>query len=106
MIYLRRPVGTPVANDNSSATIPTATYKELSAALPVAASAVEVFNTSSKAIQLSLGAGGAEVAVPYIVPPSAIGQIIPMTLKKGQRLTAKALGADATTGFFVVNFLG
>jgi hypothetical protein len=99
-------VGTPVVNDNSGTTIAAADWVQLSSALPTPAAAVEIFNTSARAIKLAVGAEDAEVEIPYVVPPSAIGTIIPVSLKKGVRLSAKALGTDATTGFLVINFLG
>lgn len=104
-IAIRKPVGTSVANDNSGTTITSAAWVELSAALGAPASAIEVYNTSSKAIKLATGGAGSEVEVPYIIPPSASSTIVPLELKKGVRLAAKALGADATTGFLVINFL-
>ena len=104
-IALRRTVGTPIANDNSGTTITSAAYVQLSASLAATASAIEVFNTSSKGIKLALGAAGHEVDF-YIIPPSSAGSIVPVQIALGQALSAKALGADATTGFVVVNFLG
>lgn len=103
-VALRSTVGTPVANDCSSTTITSAAYVVLSASLSVACSGIEVQNTSAKAIKLAIGGAGAEVDK-YIIAPATVGIIVPMEFKKGARLSAKALGADATTGFLIVNFL-
>lgn len=102
---IRYPTQAPIVNDNSGATIPTASYLELTSSLPQAASAIEVQNTSAKIIRLAVGAAGVEV-VKYAIAPGVNSVIIPLELKKGARLAAKAVTADATTGALVINFLG
>lgn len=103
-VALRGPVGTPIANDNSSINITSGAYVQLSASLPAACSGIEVQNTSSKAIKLAVGGAGSEVDQ-FVIAPSMPSTIIPIEIGKGKRLAAKALGADATTGFLIVNFL-
>lgn len=103
-LALRNPIGTPIVNDNSSANVPSASYLELSASLPQACSGIEVQNTSSKAIKLAIGAAASEQDQ-YIIAPGVVSMIVPVNFAKGARLSARALGADATTGFLVVNFL-
>ncbi len=104
-LALRQIVGTPVVNDCSATTITAAAYVEMSAVLAAPASAIEVFNTSAKAIKLAIGTAGNEVDLGFWVPPATVGMVIPVVIKNALRLTAKALTADATTGFLVVNFL-
>lgn len=104
-VALRNPVGTAIANDCSSTNITSAAYVQLTSSLSVPCSGIEVQNTSAKAIQVAIGGAGSEV-VKWIIAPSVIGTIIPAEFKKGVRIAAKALGADATTGFLIINFLG
>lgn len=103
-VAVRNPVGTPLANDCSSVTITSAAYVQLTASLGASCSAIEVQNTSAKAIKLAVGAAASEVDK-YIVAPANQSLILPIEIAKGARVSAKALGADATTGFFIVNFL-
>ena len=104
-IALRKPVAVPVANDCSGTTITSAGYVQLVASLAAPASAMEVVNTSAKAILIAFGAAGLEVDQ-YVIAPGAFGQIIPVEAKKDIRVSAKALGANATTGFLCINWLG
>lgn len=103
-VAVRKPVGTPIANDCSSVNIASGSYTQLSSSLGAAVSAIVAFNTSAKAIKLAIGGAGSEVDQ-IIIPPSTLGMLIPVEWAKTARLSAKALGADATTGFLVVNFL-
>lgn len=106
-LALRNPVGTAIANDCSSTTITAAAYVQLTAATDAPASGILVFNTSAKAIKLARGASGSEVDTGIVIPPSSTsGTFIPIEIKKGTRLSAKALSADATTGYFVVTLMG
>lgn len=98
-LALRNPVGTPVSNANASVNITTAAYLQLEASSDRACSALLVFNTSASPIKLALGAAASEVDQ-FIIPPTTIGVMIPINIKKATRISAKAIGADATTGFF------
>ena len=104
-IALRKPVAAPVANDCSGTTITSAAYVTMVAVLAAPASAMEVINTSAKAIKIAFGAAGSEVDQ-YAIAPGAFGQIIPVEAKKGIRVSAEAYGANATTGFLIINWLG
>ena len=103
-LALRKPVGTAIANDCTGTTITSAGYVELEDSLLQSCSAIMVVNTSAKAIKLAIGAGGSEVDIGVIFPPSVAAVVVPVEFAKGARLSSKALGADATTGFFCVSF--
>lgn len=103
-LAVRNTVNASVANDCTSTTITAAAYVTMVASLAGACSAIEVFNTTAKAIKLAIGAAASEADI-YTLPPGTKSEIIPREIKKATRISAKALGADATTGFLVVNFL-
>jgi hypothetical protein len=98
--------GYTVFNDNSSTTITTAAYVQLVASTAVSCSQLVIFNSSSKAIVLALGAASSEANIQYDIPPSAnILTTIPVRIPSGLRLSAKAVAADATTGLLIINCL-
>lgn len=102
-VALRHTVGTPIINDCTVTTITTAAYVQLSSALPNACSGLEVQNTSAKSIQLAIGGAGSEVVF-YAVAPGVNTVLFPHELRKGVRLAAKAVTADASTGALIINF--
>lgn len=103
-VALRKLVGVPIANDCTGTTITSAAYVQMVASLGKACSGIEVQNTSAKAIKLAVGAAASEVDF-MVIAPGVNSILLPHEIAKGQRLSAKALGADATTGFLIINFL-
>ena len=84
-------------------------WVEIIAAMDMPASALEVFSGSGAVIKLSTGAAGDEDnhEIPYYIIPGGSGIMLPIGLAKGQRLSAKAVGADAAdSGVLVLNFFG
>lgn len=94
----------PLVNDNSTTTITTAAYVQLSASLPGPASQIQASNTGTTPIRLATGGAGQEVDCAII--PVGATLTLPLSLKKGVRLAAKAVKTDNTTGYLVINFLG
>lgn len=104
-IALRKVVGLPIINDCTVTTITTAAWVQLTATLDASCSGLEIENTSAKSIQIGVGASGSEVAF-YAVAPGVNTVLIPHELKKGSRISAKAVTADATTGALIINKFG
>lgn len=104
-LLARKPVAT-IAFSMSGANITTAAYTQLIAAMAAPASAVEVFSPSGSSIKLAVGGAGAEVDIPYTIPPGGSAVFLPLEIKAGVRLSAKALDANATTGLLILNFFG
>ena len=103
-IGVRKAVGTPVVNDCSSTNILSASYTEIVTALTYGVSGIYACNTSSKPIKLATGLAGKEVDTGLVIPPGEVGIFLPMEFKAGQRITARAYGALANTGFLYLSF--
>lgn len=91
-------------NDLTSTAITVAAYVQLIASTTVSCSKISVYNSSAKAIFLALGASGSEVKIQYDFPPTQSRELV-LRIPAGLRLSARAEGADATTGFFIVDCL-
>lgn len=86
--------------------ITTAAYLQLDAAMDSSCSDLEVFNSTASTVFLATGAAASEQNIPYnFGPGSGFSYKIHMPIVKGVRLSARALTANATTGFFIVNCL-
>lgn len=101
-LALRSPVRAPVVN-NCATTNVTAAYLQLLATIGNGCAAVQVQNTSAQVITLAVGAAGSEKDKFSIGP--GLSEMFPLELKSGDRLSAKAPIANATTGALIVNFL-
>lgn len=101
-LSLRKPVRTPVVN-NCATTNVTNAYLQLLATIGNGASAIQVQNTSAQVITLAVGSAGSEKDQVSIGP--GLSETFPIELKSGDRLSAKAPIANATTGALIVNFL-
>ena len=86
----------------SSANVTTAAFAELVASVPFNSSQIQVYDSSSKIIQIAIGEAGQEVVV-FTLPVSGWA-LIPYYFTEGQRVSAKALDANATTGYNVLSF--
>ena len=90
--------------DLTSTAITVAAYVQLIASTTVSCSKISVYNSSAKAIFLALGASGSEIKIQYDFPPTQSRDVV-IRVPAGLRLSARAEGADATTGLFVLNCL-
>jgi len=81
--------------------VTTAAWVVLDTAMNDNVEAVEIFDSSGEVLLLGYGAAGAEVDYVYI-HPGGNGRI-PLILNKDQRLCVKAVSANTTEGFLVIN---
>jgi hypothetical protein len=94
---------TPIRLLTSSTNIPFATYLEVVSSTSLLANAVHFFNGTGFSVILAFGSSGSEVDQ-FIFPPS--GDVVPLRVPAGTRLTLKAFTADITTGEVVINLIG
>jgi hypothetical protein len=92
----------PVRNDYTSVNVTTAAYVQLVAALSLAATEVEIYDSSGRSLFLALGAAAAEVDQ-ILIPFGGNGRI-PLSIPAGTRVSIKAVSGNATTGEINVNF--
>lgn len=90
----------------ASTTITTAAYVELDSATDASCNKLSVWNSTTQPIYLAIGASGAENIIKYdVAPGGGAVHLIHQPLARGVRLTARAVGADAATGYLIVNCL-
>lgn len=87
----------------SDTAIPFASYLEIVASTSLIANAVHFFNGTGFSVILAFGSAGSEVDQ-FIFPPS--GDVVPLRVPAGTRLTLKAFSANITSGEIVVNLIG
>ena len=93
----------PVQNIYSSTNITTSAYVQLVASTLAAVNVVDIFDSSGQAMILAVGPSGQEVIQAYI-PPGGETQM-PISIPAGSRVAYKALSANATSGYLLMNFL-
>lgn len=94
-----------LATVNTGAGVTTAAYTQVTASLPHASSAMEVYNGSDSTLILATGAAGLEVALPYYVLPGK-SVVLPIEISRNQRVAVKALDKTANAELLVFNFFG
>jgi len=82
--------------------VSTSAYTTLVSSTP-SFSKIQILDTSGKILKLAIGAVGSEVDICSCPLSSSI--IVPIYVPAGQRLSIKAIDANATTGYNVVSFL-
>lgn len=92
----------PVYNVYSATNITTAAYVQLIASTTNATNFVDIFDSSGNAMILAVGASGSEVIQAYVAPG---GDQIPLAIPAGSRVSYKALTADSTSGYLLINLL-
>lgn len=94
--------------DLSLTPITTAAWLQILATLGKACTAVEIFNPSGSTIMISKGLAGQEIAldnlIPYHILPGGSTILLPINLKSTDRISVKAIDANATSGLFTLNF--
>ena len=93
----------PVYNVYSSTNITTAAYVQLIAATTSAAQNIQIFDSSGQGMILAVGAPGSEVIQAYVAPG---GDAFQLNIPAGSRVAYKALTANATAGYLLINLLG
>jgi len=104
-----KPVGT-LYNNCASNNIATGSWLQLLSSIPVAASAIEVFNPSGSILQLSIGAAGHETDTGklflYTIQPGGSTGLLPFEIPNSKPLSVKAVDAAVSDGYLVINFFG
>lgn len=93
----------PVQNIYSSVNITTAAYTQLIASTTSATKYIDIFDSSGQAMILATGAAASEVILAYI-PPG--GDSFSFAIPSGTRVAYKALSANATSGYLLLNLRG
>jgi hypothetical protein len=94
--------GTFARLDYTSTNVTTSAYTEIVANTPNEYSAVEIFDSSGQTLKLAIGAIGSEVDQ-FLIFPGGNGRI-PYSVLQSQRVSIKAVSANATVGEICVNF--
>jgi hypothetical protein len=99
--------GIPVVliyNDCSSTNIVSASYTQLTSSLAAECGWAQISNSSTSTIKLAVGPSGSEGDI-IEIPASCVMPIIPLTISKGARITAKSLKtATISSGELLINF--
>lgn len=94
--------GTYFQNAYASTNVTTAAWVQMVASLSVESAGVYIFDSSGQTLLLGVGAAGSEV-VYSIVEPGGNG-FIPLFIRKGSRVSLKALSGTASSGYFDITF--
>lgn len=94
-----------ILNNCASTAITTAAWVELMASMPDDTDQMEIFNSSGSVLKFAIGPSGSEYEIPYYVIPGGPSGRIGFLMNKGQRLTVRAVDANATTGLLIINML-
>lgn len=102
-------VGT-IYNNCATTNITTASWVTLIVSMPIACTAIEIFNPSDAKLQLSIGAAGHETEtgnlLPYTIQPGGSSGLLPVNLPNGKRLSVKAIDQTVSNDYFIINFFG
>jgi hypothetical protein len=91
----------PVYNVYSSTNITTAAYTQLVASTTSASNAIDIFDSSGQAMILATGGSGSETIVAYIPPGGGSYRV---AIPAATRVAYKALTANATSGYLLIDF--
>lgn len=111
---MRRDLLKPIATEtfNSAAggggNITTSAWKEIVASMAKPSAAFQVFNGTGRVLQVAFAASGQEDnnVYPYTILPGGNEVVLPVSIENGVRVAMKAVDADATAGWLVLNFYG
>lgn len=99
----RKPVATETHNyATGSAT--TSAWRTIITLTSEPASAVEIFDSSGRILEIATGDIGSEVTMPYTIIPGGSSVILPLEFKHSVRVAVKAVDEEASTGYLVMNF--
>lgn len=90
-----------IRHDYSSTSVTTSAYTELNSSLNGDVTELEIFDSSGQTLVLAIGAAGSETDQFYIIPGGNGRRTV--LLHEGQRLSVKAVSADATAGELTIN---
>jgi len=108
MRILSRVSAGKVINNYATTPVTTGAWVQITASVPSSCSAVGIFDSSGRILKLSTGAPGFEDAneLPFYIPPGGLDGTISIEMAKGKPLSAKAIDANATIGYMLLNFFG
>lgn len=87
----------------SSTNVPTSSYVTLAVSTAYAVSHIAISDTSGELVKLAIGPVGSEVDL--CTCPISGTIVVPSYIVAGQRLSLRAINANATTGYNVVSLL-
>ena len=93
----------------ASTNVTTSAWAEVTASIPETALMIEIFSSTGTPIKLSVASAGNEDSgeLPFYVFPGGTDGLIPVdNFVKSQRLAAKAIDSNATTGSLLINLYG
>lgn len=91
-------------NEYAGSPVTTSAYTELISSMPADVSEIYIFDSSGQTLVLALGAIGVEIDTSYVIPGG--NGIIPLRVPSGERVSIKAVSANATVGEFSATFFG
>lgn len=94
----------PVRNAYATTSVTTAAYVQLVASTTIAATEIEIFDSSGQTLVLAFGAAAAEIDQIYIFP-GGNGKVT-LAVPAATRVSVKAVSATASVGELLVNFYG
>jgi hypothetical protein len=103
----RKPVGKLFYN-YALGNVTTGAWVEIIANIPASATEMHIFDSSGRVLKLSTGAAGDEAnhELLFYIFPGGSDALLPTEWAKNSRLAAKAVDANATTGYLIINFYG
>jgi len=79
-------------------------YNEVDASTDFTAAAVLVANGTDVPVKIATGAASSEVDLPMYIP-NGEALVVNLPIPKGSRLSVRALGADASSGYVTITLL-
>jgi len=92
-----------IEHNYADTAVTTAAWVELAASVGVNVKEIQIFDSSGSILQLGVGVD-AEVLKMFIMPGG--NTQLPCTFAQGDKLSLKALDANATSGRLVINLIG
>jgi len=104
-LLARKPVLRKVHSFGST-NVTTSAWVEIIASMTKPASAVEIYNGSGRILELSKGDLGEETGneIEYYIIPGGSSILLPIEFANGDRISAKAVSANATADYLILNF--
>ena len=111
----RTPLGKH-SHDYVATNVTTGAWVEIIPSLVAPAAAIMIFDSSGRILRVSTGSAGQEEAkdpitgksyeLPMYVVPGGEGVLLPVELKRGTRISLRAVDATANVGYFLINLFG
>lgn len=86
--------------DYTSSNVTTTAWTQIFASTSIISATATIFDSSGQTLEVGVGASGKE-AILFLIPPG--GGTFPLSLSVGQRLSIRAVSANATSGESDIN---